>query len=137
MRRQVLVALVTLAFALPLLAAVPLVDPQPIAVPSGLTAKDVSRGIRMGLTQRGWIVNKENPQDMEATLNVRKHTLRIRVDYDTSTIALKYLDSTNLDYGLAKDGSTRVIHKKYGAWMQNTVNDISRALQLVAIENQK
>ena len=62
MRRQLIVALMVFAFSLPLLAAVPLVDPQPIAVPAGLTAKEVSRGIRMGLTQRGWIINKENPQ---------------------------------------------------------------------------
>lgn len=136
MRRQLFVALMVFAFSLPLLAAVPLVDPQPIAVPAGLTAKEVSRGIRMGLTQRGWIINKENPQSTEATLVIRKHTVRVHLDYDTKTVALKYVDSTNLDYGLGKDGQTRVIHKKYGPWMQNTMTDIGRALQLVSIEKQ-
>ena len=62
MRRQLIVALMVFAFSLPLLAAVPLVDPQPIAVPAGLTAKEVSRGVRMGLTQRSWIINKEHPE---------------------------------------------------------------------------
>ncbi|MCB1624695.1 MAG: hypothetical protein KDI32_08915 [Pseudomonadales bacterium] len=137
MRRQLLLALILSAVSLPLLAAVPLVDPQPVAVPSGLDGKDVSRGIRTGLTQRGWIINQETPKDIEATLIIRKHTVRIHIDYDTSHVAFKYVDSTNLDYGLSKDGQTRVIHKKYGAWMQNTVNDVSRALQLIAIEKQK
>ena len=118
MRRQLFVALMVLAFSLPLLAAVPLVDPQPIAVPAGLTAKEVSRGIRMGLTQRSWIINKEHPESTEATLVIRKHTVRVQLDYDTKTVALKYVDSTNLGYGLGKDGQTRVIRKKYGPWMQ-------------------
>jgi hypothetical protein len=137
MRRTLLLAIALLPLSILLIGAVPLVDPPPLAVPQGLKAKDVSRGVRMGLAERGWLINKETPKEIEATLLVRKHTVKIAVAYDTSTVQIKYLDSTNLDYGLAKDGQTRVIHKKYPAWIQNTLTDISRNLQLVSIEQSK
>lgn len=37
--------------------AAPLADPAPIAVPAGLSAQDVSKAIRSGIVQRGWMMN--------------------------------------------------------------------------------
>ena len=57
--RSLTLLLIPFAFLLMGARGAPLVDPQPIAVPAGLTAKDVSKAIRTGIVSRGWIVGKD------------------------------------------------------------------------------
>jgi hypothetical protein len=123
--------LLPLAFLLMGARTVPLVDPPPIAVPAGLTAKEVSKAVRTGLTQRDWVVVNEAPGKMEATLSVRKHVLRIALTYDKSNVRIAYVSSVNL-LEEEKNGQKRV-HKKVPQWLSNTSNDISSALQLAAV----
>ena len=114
-----------------LMAAAVLVDPAPISVPSGLTEKAVEKSIVIGVAQRGWIVTKQEPGYMEATLNIRTHMARVGIRYDLSAIQIKYLDSTNLDYEV--DGNERHIHRNYAKWVNNIVHDISVQLQTAAL----
>jgi hypothetical protein len=65
---------------------------------------------------------------MIATLHLRTHMARIGIDFNTSKIAIQYLDSSDLMYG-EKKGVT-VIHRNYLNWIQNLVNDIGRNMVL-------
>lgn len=130
--RLPLLLLVPLAFLLMGARQVPLVDPEPIAVPAGLTAKDVSKAVRLGLAQRGWVVSSEEPGRIGATLSLRSHVARIAVSYDDEAIRVSYVDSTNLMYEEKKGG--RVIHRNYLNWINNVVRDISSQLQIAAAQ---
>jgi hypothetical protein len=128
-----LMTLVGLATAAPVaLATEVLVDPQPIAVPSGLTDKIVAKSIRLGIAQRGWVVSKQEPGFMEATLNLRSHVAKVGITYDTKTIQIRYLESTNLDYEEKK--GVRRIHGNYLKWISNIVRDINLQLQAAEAE---
>ena len=122
-------ALWVLPLALLLMAATPLVDPAPIAVPAGLDDKAVAKAIRLGGAQRGWLVTRQDPGAMELTLNIRTHMAKVGVKYDTRSIQLTYLDSTNLDYEEKK--GNRYIHRNYPKWVNNLSNDITVQLALV------
>jgi len=122
-------ALWVLPVALLLMAATPLVDPAPIAVPAGLDDKAVAKAIRLGGAQRGWLVTRQDPGAMELTLNIRTHMAKVGVKYDTRSIQLTYLDSTNLDYEEKK--GNRYIHRNYPKWVNNLANDITVQLSLV------
>jgi hypothetical protein len=110
-----------------LMAAAPLlVDPAPISVPAGLSEQAVAKAITLGVAQRGWIVSKQEPGYMEATLNIRTHMARVGITYDLKTVQIRYLDSSNLDYEVKDDG--RHIHRNYAKWINNMVRDISMQL---------
>ena len=132
MIRNRLRALWVLPVALLLMAATPLVDPAPVPVPAGLDDKAIAKSIRLGGAQRGWIVTRQDPGAMEVTLNIRTHMAKVGVKYDTKTIQLSYLDSTNLDYEVKK--GNRYIHRNYPKWVNNLANDI--AVQLALAQSQ-
>lgn len=113
-------------------AGAPLVDPDPIAVPPGLAAKDISKAIRMGVAQRGWVVAKDDPGKIDAVLSLRTHVARIAIAYDQKQVKINYVSSENLDYA-EKDGG-RKIHRNYNKWIQNVVSDISKQLQVASIQ---
>jgi hypothetical protein len=108
---------------------VPLVDPQPIPVPAGLSAAQVVKSIKAALVGRQWAVTEEQPGRIISTLNLREHMAKIEIAYD-SAITIKYLESAELMYDEKK--GQKVIHRNYLAWVQNLVNDIARNMTLVA-----
>ncbi|MDH5247198.1 MAG: hypothetical protein OEW98_12130 [Betaproteobacteria bacterium] len=133
MRRSRLAAVLLVpVLALLVAAAPPLVDPPPISVPAGLTAKEVERAIVVGVAQRGWVVSSRAPGSMEATLHLRTHVARVGITYDLSSIQIKYLDSENLDYEVKK-GVPR-IHRNYLKWVDNIVRDITVQLQAAELD---
>jgi hypothetical protein len=109
---------------------VPLVNPEPIAVPAGLTEAKIAKSIKAALVGRTWVVSEEQPGHMVATLNLREHMAKIDITYDTGKVAMRYLDSKELMYG-EKKGVT-VIHRNYLSWIQNLVTDISRNMVLAS-----
>ena len=129
MSRWKTIALIPL-LALLMAAAPLLVDPAPISVPAGLNEQAVAKAITLGVAQRGWIVSKQEPGYMEATLNIRSHMARVGITYDVKSIQIRYLDSSNLDYEVEKDG--RHIHRNYLKWVNNIVHDISVQLLTAA-----
>lgn len=129
-------ALLVVPLASLLMAAAPLlVDPQPLAVPAGLSEKDVSQAVRMGVSKRGWIVTRQDPGYVEATLHLRTHMAKIGISYDTQSVRIRYLDSTNLDYEVKKDGPH--IHGNYLKWINNVVSDISVQLNVAEAQSQE
>ncbi len=132
--RLLTLVLIPLAFMIMAFGGAPLVDPQPLAVPAGLNAKDVSKAIRAGVASRGWIVNKDEKGQIDATLDNREHQVVIAIVYDTKQVKVNYVSSNNLNYS-EKNGQ-RYIHKKYTQWTQNVVADISRELQVATIKHE-
>jgi hypothetical protein len=129
MSRSRLAALLVIPLACLLMGSskVALTDPQPLAVPAGLTIQDVNKAIKMGIASRqGWSVTKEEANQIEATLNVRQHMLKVTIPYSAKEVALKYVDSQNLDYSEKK--GVKYIHEKWVGWTRNLLSDIQREL---------
>ncbi len=133
---RMLMVLLGLAAVAPIaMASEVLVDPQPISVPPGLSEKAVAKSIRLGVAQRGWVVSRQDPGYMEATLNIRSHVAKVGITYDTKSIQIRYIDSTNLDYEVKK--GVRRIHGNYLKWITNIVKDISVQLQSAEIDMER
>ena len=81
---------------------------------------------------RTWVVSKEQPGRIDATLNLRAHVARIAITWDDSQVRLAYVSSENLDYK-DKNGK-RYIHKNYLSWVNNVLADLSRNLQNASME---
>ena len=108
----------------------PLVNPQPIAVPAKATPEQVYKSITIVLARFGWVVASDKPGDMEATYAPRDFTVRVGITYDRSQVQIRYINSTNLKFEVKKDGNT-YIHKNYIAWIRNLVTGISSELNLL------
>ena len=132
MRRQLLKLLLLLPVLVLLMGAKELRDPDPVAVPQGLSSQAVARAIKMALTGRTWVVSKEQPGRIDATLNLRAHVARIAITYDDNQVRLAYVSSDNLDYK-DKNGK-RYIHKNYLSWVNNVLADLSRNLQNASMD---
>lgn len=124
-----LLALIALPFEAQ--AAKELVDPDPVAVPKGLSMDTVSTDIKRALIGRGWIVSHEAPGQIDATLHLRSHVARVAIEFDATAVRLRYVSSDNLDYREKK--GKRYIHKNYLSWVGNVLSDLSKNLQLSAL----
>lgn len=131
-RSRVLPVLLLLPALLLLMAfhQLPLVNPQPIAVPAKASPEQVYKVITTVLARFGWVVASDKPGDMEATYAPRDFTVRIGITYDRSQVQIRYLNSTNLKYEVKKDGVT-YIHKNYTAWIRNLVTGIGGEFNLL------
>lgn len=109
----------------------PLVNPDPIAIPSKATSADVARIVKKALVGRKWVVSDDKPGAIKATLLLRDHKARIAIDWDAKDIRISYIDSENLNY-LEKNGK-KLIHQNYNSWINNLVVDISGELTLLGI----
>lgn len=132
MRRQLLKLLLLLPIVVLLMGAKELRDPDPVAIPQGLSSQDVARAIKLALTGRTWVVSKEQPGRIDATLNLRAHVARIVITCDASQVTVAYVSSDNLDYKEKK--GKRTIHKNYLSWVANVLSDRSRNLQSASME---
>lgn len=105
-----------------------LVDPAPVAVPSGVSAEQVAKDVKRALIGRGWQITGEQPGTIESTLHLREHVARIRVSYDAQAVRFAYVGSEKLDF--AEKRGTRYIHSNYLGWIGFLVNDVSANLQV-------
>jgi hypothetical protein len=133
MARNRLAALLLVPLAFMLMGAkAALVDPDPIAVPAGIAAPDVAKAIKVGIIRRGWVVEKDENGQIDAVLNVRTHTAKVAIAYNTKEARIKYVSSNDLDYQ-EKNGA-RFIHGNYMKWVRNMEADIQRELQLLTVK---
>lgn len=129
--KLLLVAVAMIALPSLALAAAELRDPDPIAVPTKLSAEQVATEIKRALAGRGWTVSKESAGRIDSTLYLRSHVARIEVTFDAQQVTLRYVSSENLDYEEKK--GKRLIHRNYMSWIGNLSGDISRNLQTAAL----
>ena len=123
--------IVPLAFMLMGMRAV-LVEPEPITVPAGISAADVAKAIKVAIVRRGWVVTKEESGQLDATLNVRTHMLKVAIPYSDKQVSIKYVASEDLDY--QEKSGVKYIHNKYMTWTRNMKVDIERELQVLTIK---
>lgn len=130
----VLAALAAFAFSGQVMArSAPLVDPDPIEIPAGLTDKQIAKEIKRALLQRGWEVTSDKPGDIEGTLHLRTHMAKIRITYDSRQVNIAYLDSSELEY--AQKNGKRVIHPNYLGWIGFLASDIKANLAVTALDS--
>ncbi len=129
-RLRALAVLPFLLLAQPVVANEKLVEPAPVAVTTGLKADQVARALKIAFAERGWMVTKEEPGRMEATLNLRKHMLKVEAKYDAQQVTFGYLDSAELDY--EEKNGVKYIHRKYEGWMRNVSTSLQRAMLQMA-----
>jgi hypothetical protein len=108
-----------------------LVDPEPVAVPAGVSVEQVSRDIRRALAARGWTIDGERPGQIDASLHLRTHRASVRIDYDRDAVRLSYVSSDNLKYKEDRKKGP-MIHGNYIGWVGNLMRDISINLNLTA-----
>lgn len=127
--RRHLFILIPLLMLLMAFRQAPLVDPAPIDVPNGMSLDNVAKAIEISLIRRGWEPSNKTADGMDGTLHLREHMAKIHIGYDTRSIRISYVASTNLKYEEAN--GKREIHKNYLGWIQNLVTDIRANLVLL------
>jgi len=90
---------------------------------SGLTAAQVGDGIVRGGTSIGWQMNKVSPQLITATVNERRHSVTVEIQYSAKEYTIKYRDSVNMR---AEGGGT--IHSSYNRWVERLQRNIDAEL---------
>jgi hypothetical protein len=135
MNRSRLAALLLIPLAFLLMGArtMQIEDPPPISVPSNLSLKEVSKAIRTGLSRRDWMVTRDEGGRMDATLHNRKHVVKISLSYTKQSVKIVYAGSENMNY--EEKNGIKFIHRAYKKWMDNTVQDITTALQNASLDN--
>lgn len=103
------------------LKAVENFESQPI--PSELSLQQVKKTIVLSGGKRGWLIREVGPRQMEATLNVRKHTVVVDITLSGDSYSITYNTSVNMKY----DGVGK-IHGRYNKWVANLNSDIQRGL---------
>lgn len=111
---------------------VPLVNPDPVALPAGLSEEAMLKDLKRALIGRGWEVEAERPGEIDAVLRLRDHVASIRIAYTASDVRIAYVDSVNLDYKNRK--GTPYIHRNYLSWIDNVIRDFRTNLQLTLAE---
>ncbi len=110
----------------------PLVDPAPVSIPADLSQEKAVKDIKRALIGRGWAITAERPGEIESTLNLRTHTAKILVTWDTQAVRIAYVSSVDLDYKERK--GKRFIHSNYLGWISNIAKDMATNMQLSVIE---
>lgn len=64
---------------------------------------------------------------LQATINLRKHSATVDIQWDQSSYLITYKDSQNLKFKDAK------IHGNYNVWVRNLNLDIQRSLAQQAL----
>ena len=100
-----------------------------VATVSGkpLTLDQVKQAIIRGGATRGWTMAIVSPGHIVGTLQIRRHTAIVDINYDTQKYSIRYKDSVNLRYNKWEDG-TESIHSNYSGWLSNLRRDINKAL---------
>lgn len=119
----VVVALTVLFSAAPAhaLKVIENLEGQPI--PNGLSTSQVKKTMVVTGGRRGWLIREVGPNHMEATLNVRKHTVVVDIRLSGGSYAITYKTSVNMKY----DGVGK-IHGRYNKWVATLNRDFQAAL---------
>lgn len=107
---------------------------DPIVNPSGIpiawnkarepTIDEIGRAIVTGCGTRNWQCGITRPGEIRAVLFVRQHMAESRIEYDTKTFSIAYINSSELRYNARKN----TIHRKYNIWIGSLAGDINAAI---------
>jgi hypothetical protein len=82
-----------------------------------LDVEQIRKAIITGAATRQWAASVKPGNVVQLTYNRGKYTGVVAVKYSTKTYSIKYVDSTNLNYGM--EGGKAVIHPTYNGWINN------------------
>lgn len=101
-------------------------------IPSKLSEKKIVKGITLGGTARGWVINpdKDKSKTLTGTLMLRKHTVVVSIPYTNESYDIVYVSSENLNY----DSTQNKIHRNYLKWVINLRQAINVNLAILANE---
>lgn len=100
-------------------------NPDTITTP--LPVKDVKTlrdAIIKGCDERGWVPSKSADNEITAVLDVRGHSVTVRIPYGIKGFEIIYKDSKNMNYNEKKN----TIHPKYNQWTGNLNKSIKSSL---------
>jgi len=100
------------------------IEEQRIITQSPLSLDTVKTAIIKGGQTVGWRMTVVKPNQILASLDVRKHQLVVDIVYDPDKYSIVYRDSTNLNY----KGTN--IHPNYRRWIDKLNREIQRALPI-------
>lgn len=108
---------------------------EPVRTPrtiitSHVSTEQVKQAIINAGQGRDWIMSVAGPGVINATQNVRKHSVTIRINYSEKEYTIHYVNSVNL---LASGGE---IHRAYNHWVNNLDKDIQKKLAVLAASPQ-
>lgn len=103
----------------------PVRTPQTI-ITQHVTTEQVKDAIINAGQGRDWIMSVAGPGVINATQNIRKHSVTVRINYSERNYSINYVSSVNL---LASDGE---IHRSYNHWVNNLDKDIQKKLAVMA-----
>jgi len=104
---------------------------EPVRTPRTIITQHVTSGqVKDAIINAGqgrdWVMSEAGPGVINATQNVRKHSVTIRINYSEKEYTINYVNSVNL---LASDGE---IHRAYNHWVNNLDKDIQKRLSIIA-----
>ncbi|TNV16420.1 hypothetical protein FH968_19685 [Buttiauxella sp. B2] len=103
----------------------PVRTPQTI-ITQHVTTEQVKDAIINAGQGRDWIMSVAGPGVINATQNIRKHSVTVRINYSDRSYSINYVSSVNL---LASDGE---IHRSYNHWVNNLDKDIQKKIAVIA-----
>ena len=103
----------------------PVRTPQTI-ITQHVTTEQVKDAIINAGQGRDWIMSVAGPGVINATQNIRKHSVTVRINYSERNYSINYVSSVNL---LASGGE---IHRSYNHWVNNLEKDIQKKLAVIA-----
>ena len=86
------------------------------------TQDDVQKAILRACNDRGWSAQVENEGVIQASIIVRRHSAKVKIQYTNSTVSISYVDSTELKYKGDR------IHRNYNRWVANLYHSIQTEL---------
>jgi len=79
----------------------------------------VRKAILMGAQPFGWVVEQDNPGQMQISYSKQgKHKAVVNITYDATGYQIRYVSSEEL-YVEQSDGGTATIHPTYNMWVRN------------------
>jgi acetylglutamate kinase len=128
----ILLAGVVVSFAAPARDAVQIIDHEnvPVATGSGKPASSDAVGAAIANAakngKRVWVVSKVAPDRLQATYNVRQHTIAVNINYSAKAYSIHYLSSTNMKFN--ETNGVKYIHPFYNTWVDELKRGISAEL---------
>ncbi len=105
-------------------------DPAAIPLPAAAHKDQVRELILAAMDYRGWQPGKVENNALVATLAIRKHVIKIVIDFSGDAVTFRYKESINMKY-LERSG-LEYIHGNYNQWTGVLADEIATRLKALS-----
>jgi len=99
-------------------------DPDPVAIPAGMSGENVVKAIKNAMVVQAWALDNEAPGHIVASFSPNDHVARVTISYDEKEVRVAYLDSVNPNF--KEEDGQREIHRNYNKWVEALAQQIGR-----------